>query len=215
MPSERSKEKYTFKHFLHDFIFVTAALPALVVFRPKWIYENKEFKRIKGGAVIIGNHKGFFDPMYMMIAVYYRRQRFLAMKEMFDTPFRRWLFSVFFCIPVDRDNVNIKTFRDVVALLKSGKAVTIFPEGHVSRDAMSSFKSGMVLMAKTADVPIVPIYVKPRKHWYSRLVMAIGEPINVNETYGNVSMSDMESIAEDIKQRELKLMQTCDRRKND
>ena len=209
MQDKQNKEKYTFKHFLHDFIFVTAAIPGIIFFRPKWIYENEDYKKIKGGAVVIGNHNGFFDPIYMMMAIYYRRQRFLTMKEMFDTKFKSWLFSVFFCIPVDRENFNLKTFREVVALLKSGKAVTIFPEGHVSRDEMSSFKSGMVLMAKSASVPIVPVYIKPRKHWYSRLVMAIGEPIDIEKTYGNVTMSDMDKVTEDIQKRENKLMELC------
>ena len=205
----KNRERYTFKHFLRDFIFATGALPGLIFFRPKWIYEDRENRHIKGGAIIIGNHSGFFDPIYMMMAVYYRRQRFLAMKEMFDTKFKSWLFSIFFCIPVDRENFNLKTFRDVVKLLKDGKAVTMFPEGHVSRDEMSSFKSGMVLMAKSANVPIVPIYVKPRKHWYSRLVMAIGAPIDIEKTYGNVTMADIDKVTEDIKQRENNLMEMC------
>ena len=208
-PANATKEKYTFKYFLHDFIFLSGVLPALLVFRPKWIYRNKEKKRVKGGAVFIGNHSGFFDPIYMMVAIFYRRQHFLAMKEMFDTKFKTWLFDLFLCIPIDRQNFRLGTFREVVGRLKKGQAITMFPEGHISGEELASCKSGMVLMAMTANKPIVPVYVKPRKHWYNRLVTVIGEPIDIREKYGDVKMTDMDAIAADIQNIEKNLQQMC------
>ena len=212
-PKNATKEKYTFKCFLHDFIFVTGAIPALLLFRPKWVYQNEEKKRVKGGAIFIGNHSGFFDPIYMMIAVFYRRQRFLTMKEMFNTKFKCWLFDLFFCIPVDRQNFRLGTFREVVGRLKKEQAITMFPEGHISGEELASFKSGMVLMAMTADKPIVPVYVKPRAHWYNRLVTVVGEPIHIREKYGDVKLNQMDEIAADIQNIEKTLQQYVEKKR--
>lgn len=210
----RKNEKgYFGKILFHDFVIATAVLPTLLIYRPRWIYENGDKKKVKKGAVFIANHAGHFDPIYMMIAVPYRRHHFLTMKELFSTKFRAWLFDMFFCIPVDRENFRLKTFREVVARLKKEQAITMFPEGRVSKEEMATFKSGMVLMAMTADRPIVPVYVKPRKSKWERLTVVIGEPIDLKERYGAIKMSDMDRVAADIKEREEKLQQLCEKRK--
>lgn len=58
---------------------------------------------------------------------------------------------------------------------------------------MNAFKSGMVMMAVKAKVPIVPVFLKKKEHWYSRLVIAIGEPIHI-EDYASGPVPTMEDI---------------------
>jgi 1-acyl-sn-glycerol-3-phosphate acyltransferase len=48
----------------------------------------------------------------------------------------------------------------VIARLKAGKAVTIFPEGSRTHDGtLGEFKPGFALIAKRAAVPIVPVAI--------------------------------------------------------
>ena len=37
---------------------------------------------------------------------------------------------------------------------------------------------GAALMALQAGVPIIPMYICPRKHWYSRRVVVIGNTVD-------------------------------------
>ena len=115
------------RYLVHDFIKATAAIPGLIWMRPRWIFETKAArKRIRGGALLIANHYGFFDPVYLMFAVWYRRHHFICGKEFFESRFR-WLFKQFLCIPIDRASCTdfklLKSDQHQVFGRFSGKAV--------------------------------------------------------------------------------------------
>ena len=193
-----------FSNFIYDFVKVTAALPGLIWFRPKWVYENERArKRIRGGALLIANHYGFFDPIHLMMAVWYRRHRFICRKEFFESR-AAWLFRGFHCIPIDKENFSVDSFREITGQLSAGALVSMFPEGQVARqEGIAAFKSGMVLMAIKGGAPIVPVYLKPRKHFYSRQVLAIGEPVDVRALCGpRPGMAQIESAAELLHRKE-------------
>lgn len=172
------------KYLLFDFVRLTA-IPAFLWFRPKHIYLNDKAKKMmRGGTLLVSNHIGFYDPLYLMFLIWYRRHHFIATTELFHSKLKRFIFTkVFLCIEIDRDNFSIATFRNIVDHLKNGELVSMFPEGHVNLDneGIKSFKSGMVLMALKSGVPIVPVYLKRKKHIYNRLVLGIGEPINIDD----------------------------------
>lgn len=205
---------FSIKYLVYDFVKLTAAIPGIILFRPKWIYESDlAKKRIRGGAVVISNHEGFFDPMYCMIAVWYRRHRFVCRKEFFETKWK-WLFKRFLCIPVDRDNFGINSLREIVSALKDGYLVSMFPEGHISAGGeMAKFKSGMVLMALQGRAPIVPLYVEKRKHFWNRLRFVIGEAVDVISLYGErPTFPQIEEAAALLKEKEEKLKTIAENR---
>lgn len=210
-PQPKNKAKlFSLRYWFYDFVKLTAALPGLIWFRPKWIYENEAArKRIRGGALIIANHGGFFDPICVMTAIWYRRHHFVCDKMFFQGK-KRWLFERFLCIPVDRENVGMDLLRTVADELKAGSLVSLFPEGHVQEESggagLASFKSGVVLMALQGKAPIVPVYCRPKPHWWSRLRMVIGEPVDLNERYGKrPSLSQIEKISETLRAKEVEL----------
>ena len=196
----------SFKYFFYDFVRVTA-IPGLLFFRPKKIYISEEAKKkIRGGALIISNHVSLSDPMYLMLTIWYRRHHFIAMKELFEkSKFNEWLFSkAFLCIKIDRDNFSIKTFKEIVNHLKNDEVVTMFPEGRVNinKEGTNAFKSGMIIMALKSGCPIVPVYIKRRKHWYSRLILGVGEPLDI-KNFSKGDKPTMEEINEAAKYLEL------------
>ena len=197
---------------------VTGA-PLLLWFRVKRLYSSLEAKKkIKGGAILISNHISLSDPMYLLLAIWYRRHHFVAMQKMFNTKFKKWLFTnVFHCIEVNRDNVSIKTFKNITNHLKSGKLVTMFPEGHINieNDGVNAFKSGMVMMAIKSGCPIVPVYIKRRKHWYSRLVVGIGEAIDTSKlsSSNNPTLEEIDNAAKYLQEEEHKLELLCNEEK--
>ena len=208
MTNQPQKRRYSFRYFVYDFIKVTGGIPGLIWHRPKIQYASAEAKkRIKGGALLISNHVGFLDPVYMMYAVWYRRQRFICLKEIFEGK-AGWLVKYFLCIPIDRENFGMESFREITGHLKNGEVVSMFPEGHINGDGsqMHTFKSGMVLMAVKSGVPIIPMYIKEAERWYQRLRIIIGEPVDIKKLYGDKpSFKQIEEITHLLFQREEEL----------
>ena len=201
---KKQNKLFARKYFVYDLLRVTGALPGLIWYRPKFVYESKEAKkRVRGGAVLIANHIGFADPIYCMYAVWYRRHHFVCIKELYDHK-PHWIFRNILIIPIDRENFNINSLREISDELTSGSLVTIFPEGHInSTGELATFKSGMVLMALRGKAPIVPLYVRAQKHFWNRVVFAFGEAVDVNGTYGpRPTMAQIDEIAALLKEKE-------------
>ncbi len=206
---EKKAKLFSFKNLFFDFVRITAA-PGLLWFRPKRIYENEAAKKkIKGPAIVIANHAGTVDPMYLMMIIWYRRHRFVCKSDLMETKAGGFWLRAFRCIPIDRDNASFSTVRQIVDVLKEGSLVSMFPEGAVNAesDSPAAFKSGMVLMSIQSGAPIIPVYVKPRKHAYERVTAVIGEPFSVIERYGNrPKFSQIDEAAKYLHEKEINLM---------
>lgn len=185
---KRKKAKlFSFRYFLFDFVKLTAALPTLIALRPRWHYENKEaHKKIRGAAMTVANHQSYLDPINMLLAIWYRRLHMVATENLFASRLGNWFFRRMLCIPVDKENFNIQTFREVGKRLGEGGVVTIFPEGELNaeKETIKTFRAGVVLMAMKNRVPVVPVYIKPNRHWYNRLHIVTANPSAWKSTAG-------------------------------
>ena len=221
--------------FVYDFVLVTAS-PALLWFRPKKIYENENAKKkVRGGALMISNHNSMVDPMYLMLCIWYRRHHYVCAKELYSTPFRRWLFTQFLTIPIDRENFGMSSFKEITGHLKKGDLCVIFPEGHVVREnngeraeeeggdpgessgapkkelekkspMLDNLKSGMVLMAYQSGVPGCAGSVRQAKGVFGRLRIATGDPVAVKALPGNMpTMDRIEEVSRMLGEKENRL----------
>lgn len=183
--SKNRAKLFSFKNFFHDFVRITGS-PVALWHRPKVVYTTEKAReRLRGGVLLIANHTGVYDPILMMLAVPYRRQFFIISEEVMDKPFLGRLFRACRCIRIDRQNPNLATFREIISRLKDGEVISMFPEGHIHQDdGTAAFKSGMVLMAVRSGVPIVPLYLSPKKGFFGRLRVVVGERVSVTELYG-------------------------------
>ena len=200
---------FAFRYFVYDFIKIGVFLTSWLWFRPKYIYESKEAKlRLRGGALVLSNHTSFLDPLYLIYCLWYRRQRFVCMKEFYNSKLRGLFFRLVGCKPIDRENTSCDSLRDITDALKSGEVVSIFPEGHIGWTGdVAEFKAGAVLMSSLSGRPIVPIYIKkPARQFFSRLAFVIGEPIDITAVYGRrLNPQKMQEIAESLRENEIKL----------
>ena len=167
---------------------------------------------MKKGALISANHTGFIDPVVVQTQFWYRRTHTVAMKELFETKGKNWFFRKVLCIPIDRQNMNISSFKDIISVLKDGKIVAIFPEGQINNDSgtVASFKSGVILMALKAKVPIVPIYIAKREKWYKRQVVVVGDPIQIDE---NCNLMQINQLSQTLHDKEVELMELYNQRR--
>lgn len=204
------------KNFVIDFIRVTGAIPTLLLLRPKKTFTSEKAKeKIRGGALIIANHTEFIDPVYLMTVFWYRRHHFIASEEIMDSGAGGFLRACG-CIKIDRSNVTMNTMREITDRLKSGQIVSMFPQGRISGDdkAEAGFKSGMTLMAICSGAPIVPVYIKPRESFFSRLKVVIGERVSVTELYGeHPTFAEIDAATKLLYEREKQLKDLADQRR--
>ncbi len=165
---KNEKKRSPLRWLPFDFVRITAA-PGLLWFRPKIIYENENAKKkIRGGALLISNHIGLFDPMYLMMAIWYRRHRFICKNTGagvsdplpgVDGPY----FAINIAVAEDYDGTGV---------------------------------------------------IK-RKHFYSRLVVALGEPFDVTARYGaRPKFSQLDEAAALLYEKDLLLAQLASRERN-
>ena len=199
-----------FKYIFVDIARILAAPSVFLFLRPQWLYENEAAKKpVRGAAVLISNHDSVLDPMYIMVAVWYRRMRILATKDLYQHKSLDLFLRAVRCIQVDKKNFNFSTFREVSDSLNAGEVVTIFPEGSINdgtQESVRAFKSGAVLMAQKGSAPIIPIYIDQRKSLWQRQRYVMGEPIPMTSAAGGrATLMDINRITDELQQKELKL----------
>ncbi len=135
-----------------------------------------------GAIVIAGNHKHILDQC-ITIAATKRMIHYMAKKEYFDGKFA-WFFGAMGCIPVDRQNTDIRSVKSAMKVLRKGGAIGIFPEGTRNRtDAMLlEFKPGAATLAKKTDAYIVPFGLTGDYKFRSKnLIVRYGTPFKVGD----------------------------------
>lgn len=157
-------------------------LPSALFYRVKRITPSgKKHKGIlRGGALIAANHTSFADPFIIGVTYWYRRLFFLVAEVVMAGKLRVALLKGAGAIKINRYETDLDAIKQSVTVLKEGQLLSVFPQGGIHKDEdveADQMKSGVILLALQADVPIIPMYIQPRKHWYQRYVVVIGEPI--------------------------------------
>lgn len=134
--------------------------------------------------VLVCNHINLLDILVM--GFYMRHHLKVLIKQaMHDFPVMGFLFRTY-SIPVDKTSAKSRkeSLDRMVAVLKSGVSILIFPEGTRNRTGqpMKSFYDGAFILALEAGIPILPMVIT-----HSRLLQPVESwtfrPGNVHLTY--------------------------------
>ena len=131
----------------------------------------------EGPCVICANHSGFADPLWVFLLMGTREPPWtMAKKSVMDKPlFGRFLMA-FRAFPVDRDSVDLAAVKKSLSVLKNGEKLLTFPEGtRVKKGKKSEPKSGAVLLAQRAGVPLVPVYITHGRKPFQPIQVVMGE----------------------------------------
>ena len=192
-----------------DFVRLTGVILALIWKRPRIHYAgDKKKSLVKGGVLIASNHVSFSDPILHYCVFWRRRLRFFATKDLYKNDFLTVLLNWVGCIQVDKENVSMSMLHVAVDKLKAGKALLIFPEGEVNLQQKETlgFKSGAVLMAQLAGVPIQPVYIVRPEKWYQPNHAIVGEPIDIKGMCSRFpTVEEIGKVSEYIRKQELAL----------
>ena len=161
------------------FLKLIFKMMVLIVYRPKVI--GKENLPKDTGALICPNHVHPFDSV-VVVTMLKRPVRVLAKEELFNNIFLRFLAKVFGVYPVKRGKADMQAIKISLKLLKQDELLLMFPEG--TRDGLAKgkkAKNGAVLIAATAEKPIIPIGLQGSFKPFTRVTVNIGKPIYYSE----------------------------------
>jgi len=118
----------------------------------------------EGPAIIVGNHRSYFDPaaIAMAIARTNRTVRFLGKKEVFDAPVVGQIAAAMGGIRVDRGTGDDTPLLAAVEALQAGDLVALMPQGTIPRgrafyDPMLKGRWGAARLAALTKAPVIPI----------------------------------------------------------
>ena len=149
---------------------------AIIMYRPKIL--GKENLPEEGGALLCPNHVHNLDAA-IIVAMFKRKVNVLAKEELFKNKFLCWIADLFGIYPVKREKADMQAIKISLKLLKKDELLLIFPEG--TRNGMAKGvkpKNGAVLIAATANKPIIPIGIQGSFKPFTKVIINIGKPID-------------------------------------
>ena len=176
--------------FLYLLGYLMAWPVQFIYFKKKIYYEDRKSqgRRIKGGAIIVSNHRSFKDYM-MYMYVFYFRKMYCLMSELIYKKGRLLAFLVTCLggIKVDRFSFDMSFIGKSVDLLeRKKKAIVVFPEAKINKEKrLQRFTTSYLLMALRANVPIIPVYTLGKYGLFRRSRMAIGKKIYLSDYCNN------------------------------
>ena len=186
-----------------------------VFFKRKTYYEDKEDykKHKKSGAMIISNHYNMLDFILNMFLVLPRKLYIVASEFAFHNKLIAFGMRFFGGIQADRNKKSLRFIDESVSLIKKGKLVQIFPEGHNTPDGeIKGFRPSYIMIALRADSVIIPIVTDGNYHIFKRTHVIVGKAIYLSE-YGlseSSSKSEILTANEQIRDRVIALRKKLD-----
>ena len=177
-------------------------------FRPTVI--GKENIPKKGPIILCGNHKHIHDQ-YNVLIVTRRVVHYMAKDEYFKGKYA-FFYKLVGCISVDRSIHDETAKNEALAILNSGGAVGICPEGTRNKTlgtknevTLLPFKFGAVSLAKKSNALIVPFGITgDYTGKKGKLTTRIGKPFSVKDM-------DYETANDVLREKILKLVQNEDK----
>ena len=160
----------------------------------------------QGSIIIVCNHNNYLDPVIVVVSVR-RYLSFMAKEELFRVPLLGGFFISTGVIPTKRHSADRAALRRAEAVLSSGGAICMFPEGTRSKDGrLLPGQPGATFLALHSGVPVIPVGITGTQRVHSPLdvlkrpeiVVNVGEPFSIKKesgaSMGEALQSDTERI---------------------
>lgn len=109
--------------------------------------------------ILASNHLSFIDPPALGCKLP-RNLHYFARDSLFRGPLG-FLIRRLNSIPVNRDRLDLKTYRMVLSVLNDGNPLLVFPEGTRSRDGrLSTPQKGIGFLVAKSGVSVLPARIE-------------------------------------------------------
>ncbi|MCC5830280.1 MAG: MFS transporter [Phycisphaeraceae bacterium] len=150
------------------------------------IHHHKHNLPMTGPAIVAANHTTGIDGLLIQAATP-RIIRWLIL-DRYVVGLLRPIWRIIRPIPVDPDRPGTRPIRDLLAALKEGEMVGIFPEGQLQRDQrdLKPLRQGVAMLARRSGAPVIPTWIsgtpRARSMWLhfllpSNSVVVFGDPL--------------------------------------
>ena len=128
-----------------------------------------------GAAIIVGNHRSYFDPLAIGFALARRGRpvRFLGKKEVFDAPLVGDFAKAMGGIRVDRGTGSDAPLQAAEEALAAGEMVALMPQGTIPRgreffNPELKGRWGAARLAHASRAPVIPLGIWGTEHVWPR-----------------------------------------------
>jgi len=113
----------------------------------------------KGPFLLVSNHQSYLDPIFCGAPL--RRQLVYVAR---DSLFRSWAFRSIIAsvgaIPVRRAAADLTAVKRMIASLREGFGLCLFPEATRTSDGrIAALRPGFSFLSRKADAPIIPVVI--------------------------------------------------------
>lgn len=154
----------------------------------------------EGAAVICGNHTTLGDPLYVVCAMGGKRQtHVMAKAEVMRWPVIGFLLKKAGIIGVNRGKSDMAAVKECLKVLRGGEKLLMFPEGtRVKEGETSEAQTGAAMFATRTGVPLLPVYIQPKKRRFCKTAVVFGHPYYPQFEGRKPSADDYQRIADDL-----------------
>lgn len=112
-----------------------------------------------GAFILASNHQSYLDPVFCGVGLK-RHLIFMARDTLFRFRAFAWLIRSLNAIPIGRDRADVAAMKKILARLKEGRGVCLYPEGTRTPDGrVAPFKPGFGLLCRRARAAVVPMLI--------------------------------------------------------
>ncbi|MFA7416975.1 MAG: glycosyltransferase [Acholeplasma sp.] len=173
------------KRTVSAFAYYFIALPLLTLYLKIFLnvhYKNrKNFRKVKGGAVIISNHVHTLDSVMNSVASFPKRPIMTALQDNFKRPVAGFFVNLLGAVPVPETLLETRLFFNQLGNhTKHGRFVHVYPEGELIKtdNHVRSFKNGAFKLAVDAGVPIIPVRIHFKQgRFRKQILLNVGQPV--------------------------------------
>ena len=124
---------------------------------------HRERARREGAYILAANHLSPYD-VPCLIRETPRVLDFVSIREAFENRLVGWFYGKMGVFPLDRGRVDTAATRTILARLRRGRVIAMFPEGQIRSEEKSvltggPIRRGVLPLARIANVPIIPCVI--------------------------------------------------------
>ena len=212
-----SKKHKLNKPFL-IFTKITGILGAVILFKPKIYYVNKERqgRKLHGPCILMSNHTSLMDFVLYMLVFYDSSMHFWMAEILFKkNKLFSWLLYSLGGIKVDRQQYQLGFISESLEVLDRGGILGVFPQGRLPVNGRPfPFQPGIVMTALKTDAPIIPVYTDGNYGIGKGAHVMIGEPIDIHALCReeNPSLEEIKRLTQILEEQTYALGRELDKR---
>jgi len=203
---------------LYYFGLLHGLIVLLLVFKTKTYYEdgNRQNGQLKGGTIIISNHRSFMDPIVIALRFFFHKLHFIAADYYKDKrKAAKLMMKTLGGILVNTEGQNLDFIEESRRITAKGGSVLMFPEGDFKFTyEPQKFSAGYIMLAVRTEAKILPIVNDFNYGLFKRVHLMIGNSIDLSRYKGEeLTKAKLKEINDEISGKYMTLFYKLKRKK--